>query len=359
MKNVLLIFSAAAMVLAACSKNEVVPATVAENVEISYNVAPRTKADAETYDAFSTSNVFASWAYYLPEGSTWAKNRKDAIPYFANSLISYNGKVWKNAEKSYYWPKTGSLTFFAYSLNSDNMSLVNDKAQSGFYLEDDDKAYGVTGVIDLVENPNTDLLVADVAMDKTGNTKIYDYDGVPTLFKHKLSKVIFTVKKAANYTDKSFTLKSIKFNNICRSTHYSQFTLNDEGNFAEYCKEGTNRTTLVYTDKEMNVETTDYVAVPDANVTNYIYVPQDFISVTEEGKIANIEVNYTVTMTMPGGKTVTEDCTAKVNLKKYFEKWEMGKRYTINLTFGLDEILWAPAVEDWTDGESAGIDIKA
>ena len=32
-----------------------------------------------------------------------------------------------------------------------------------------------------------------------------------------------------------------------------------------------------------------------------------------------------------------------------FDEWEMGKKYTINLTFTLDEILWDPAVEPWVD----------
>ena len=64
MKKLIVLFSAVAA-LAACSKNEVVPAVSGENVEISYKVAPRTKADPQ---AFDTKNVFASWAYYLPSG---------------------------------------------------------------------------------------------------------------------------------------------------------------------------------------------------------------------------------------------------------------------------------------------------
>lgn len=64
MKKLIVLFSAVAA-LAACSKNEVVPAVSGENVEISYKVAPRTKADPQTFD---THNVFASWAYYLPNG---------------------------------------------------------------------------------------------------------------------------------------------------------------------------------------------------------------------------------------------------------------------------------------------------
>lgn len=74
MKKLIVLFSAVAA-LAACSKNEVIPAVSGENVEISYKVAPRTKADAT--QAFDTTNVFASWAYYLPSGKSWNANHTD------------------------------------------------------------------------------------------------------------------------------------------------------------------------------------------------------------------------------------------------------------------------------------------
>lgn len=79
MKKLIVLFSAVAA-LAACSKNEVVPAVSGENVEISYKVAPRTKADAQTFD---TKNVFASWAYYLPNGKSWDANRTEAKEYIS------------------------------------------------------------------------------------------------------------------------------------------------------------------------------------------------------------------------------------------------------------------------------------
>lgn len=107
---------AAAAALAACAKNEVTPVLSQENTEIAYNVAPKTKADP---DAFPTTNVFASWAYYLPNGKNWDANSNNATEYIVNSTISHQttANVWKNADNTYYWPKEGKLTFFAYSLN--------------------------------------------------------------------------------------------------------------------------------------------------------------------------------------------------------------------------------------------------
>ena len=83
-------------------------------------------------------------------------------------------------------------------------------------------------------------------------------------------------------------------------------------------------------------------------------MPQDFKNVTED-KIATIEVKYTVTDKEGISKTYTK--TLKV--KDIFDSWKIGKRYTFNLMFSLNEINWAPAVGDWEDVENAnGYEIK-
>lgn len=82
-------------------------------------------------------------------------------------------------------------------------------------------------------------------------------------------------------------------------------------------------------------------------------MPQDFKNVTEAKNIATIEVKYTVTF-----KNGTSETYSKtLNVKDIFNSWEMGKRYTFNLIFSLDEIKWAPGVGDWED-ETKNIDIE-
>ena len=64
--NKIIWISAAVLSVAACAKNEVIPVNSGENQEITFNVAPKTKAGPQTQPGeFSTGNVFASWAYYL------------------------------------------------------------------------------------------------------------------------------------------------------------------------------------------------------------------------------------------------------------------------------------------------------
>lgn len=356
MKKLIVLFSAVAA-LAACSKNETVPAVSGENVEISYKVAPRTKADPQTFD---TDNVFASWAYYLPSGK-WDNNwdvRKDAKPYIGEehvgSTISYKGGVWKDQTTSYYWPKGGKLTFFAYSLNSKTLPDQN-YTDTFFYCENDENAYGITGSLNLDRHPNTDFLVADIATDKTTNESKYNFTGVPTLFKHRLSRIKFAVKKKADYANATITLNSITFNKLINAMTYTQFNKSGDG-FSEYMNtDRASRSPQEYTKTDFEVASTEFVSIPDNNEVRYIYIPQDFENVTDESKIATIEVKYTVKFK----NGISETCTKTLNVKEIFNSWEMGKRYTFNLIFSLDEINWAPAVGDWEDGNnSKDVEIK-
>lgn len=344
MKKLIVLLSAVAA-LAACSKNEVVPAVSGENVEISYKVAPRTKADPQTFD---THNVFASWAYYLPSGK-WDENRTNAKIYIGKegeegATISYGNNVWKDQDNSYYWPKEGNLTFFAYSLNSKSLTnkFGND---THFTCLNHESQYGIFGSLNLDIHPNTDFLVADIASDKTANENVYDFNGVPTLFKHKLSRVKFAVKKKSDYQGATITLNSITFKNLVNVMTYSQFWKDANNDIIQdyIATEGASRSNQEYTKTDFEVSSTAFVPVP--NEVRYIYIPQDFKGVTEPDKIATIEVKYTVTFK----DGISETYTKTLNVKDIFDRWEIGKRYTFNLIFSLDEINWAPAVGDWED----------
>lgn len=352
MKKLIVLFSAVAA-LAACSKNEVVPAVSGENVEISYKVAPRTKAGPQTFD---TKNVFASWAYYLPSGKNWDANHTEAKIYIGKegeegATISYGNNVWKDQDASYYWPKEGKLTFFAYSLNS---SSLTDKSgtDTHFTCLNHESQYGIFGSLNLDTHPNTDFLVADIASDQTANENKYNLTGVPTLFKHRLSRVKFAVRKKADYANTTITLNSIEFKKLCNGMTYSQFMKNDNGKFEEYILPSTSRKDQIYTTKDFEVASTAFVSVPEANEDHYIYIPQNFNDVTDADKIATIEVKYTVTFK----DGISETYTKTLNVKDIFDSWEMGKKYTFNLSFSLDEINWAPAVGDW-ENETKNIDV--
>lgn len=343
MKRVFLI-AAAVVALAACSKNEVLPSSSINN-EISFNVAPRTKAAPE---AFDTHNVFASWAYYLPKGSTWDARATGVTPqeYIVNSTISYQTatNTWKCADKTYYWPKDGgSLTFFAYSLNKGDLTLVTGptSSTSGFACAHDN---GINGAIDLVDNKNTDFMVAEIAKDKTANETAHSFNGVPTLFKHKLSKVACTVMKAANYENVKFELKKIEFLSVSHYGTYGQLPTE------RFAPSGT-KVTQVYTSATQEITST---ATAVSNEDVVIYIPQTFTDETSK-----IKVTYTITTTVEGATPVVQTVEREYPIKNQFDEWAMGKRYIFNLTFSLDEITWAPAVEPWENVTSGTtVDVK-
>ena len=345
--NKIIWISAAVLSVAACAKNEVIPVNSGENQEITFNVAPKTKAnETHGHENFEPGKVFASWAYYLPSGKNWNQNSGDAQEYISGATIVNNTNTegkWKCEGKSYYWPKNGSLTFFAYSLNKTNLNL--DGGHSGFGCG---ASTGIHGAIDLKANPNTDFLVAEIANDRTKNVNTHFTAGVPTLFRHKLSSIVFKVE-AGSYDRTSFKLKSIKFIKIGCYGSYSQVP----ESFSASPK--SSRYDAVYSENEEGQDITTTLTEVDKNsVKNWIFVPQRFDDETDE-----IEVVYETKTEVATEKFVTQTVTKTIKLKELFPTvkdpdtskdsggWEMGKKYTINLTFTLDEILWDPAVQDW------------
>ena len=130
---------------------------------------------------------FGTLAYYLPSGKNWNANKADATLYIPKSEVVHNNGNWEVKDKTYYWPKSGSLTFFAYSpfAHEDGTLLAVDKVSNtthddGIYIEN----------YDVHAHQATDFMVADIAMDKTANESNGGYTGVPIVFRHKLSQIV-------------------------------------------------------------------------------------------------------------------------------------------------------------------------
>lgn len=368
MKKVFLI-AAAVVALAACSKNEVLPSSSINN-EISFNVAPRTKAPASDPSAFGVNNHFISYAYFLTDDKKWPT---DSGSIYINGAevkstadAAARGRyVWK-AANSYYWPKSekSSLTFFAWSKNTNECVLAGDAKVSCHPL----KGIAFTDY-DVTSNKNVDLLVADVAANKHGNDTLYTYSGVPTLFRHKLSYVIFKVKTQKAYAGKEFALKSIKFVDLGSKASYDQKA--NEGTDPVYNTVGEWATPTAKAD-QVYFNTTDPVVFTNADfvleteatakdsVKQKYYLPQALSPVPTPGAgvPGSIEVVYTI-KTTEGTAVSTETVTRYISAKSMFPgDLKINKKYTCTLTFSLDEITWDPAVQDWENVPAADITIK-
>ena len=388
MKKYLFILAAAAA-LVACSKTELVPAVTNDaETEITYTVAPKVRADVKDFDKTWS---FISNAFYLAntdDGNnalTWASHA-GATPsqYIVDKTISYitDDAVWRSADnKKYYWPKAGKLTFFAYTNATETVAYDANTGKGVSSYKTFATSDIVTATVDatngvqytnfsVVDNQNVDLLVADIEADQTKNlTNDYGnfgetdkadrvdkrgsrYTGVPTLFKHKLSKVVFTATTKVDYgTEYKFTINSIKFNGLDVKGSYAQ------GVDAASCTGAWTSVapTAGTDDVQTYFESTDAFAVPNTTSVyevygstdgQYYYMPQTF----DENDTFTVDYNitYNVGNTTTTEKNIKQVCTLKPTTgTAILNAFEIGKKYTINLIFGLDEILWDPAVEEW------------
>lgn len=346
-------FFIAAMVSAAlisCTKNEPAPSMEAQQ-EITFMTAPLTKATA-----FDTNKKFISYAYLLTDGKEWATDASDADPYIVNKLIQYHEAVlgtsnakWAHATDVYYWPKDAgsSLTFFAWTDNT------ADPAGTGKAVAASNVTNGISFTnYDVTAINDRDIMVAKIAADKKANEGPMAgatwEKGVPTVFYHILSQMRLTIKLSSTYAGVGFNLKSVKILSAKKEGTYTQgidAALNPtEGTWTE----GTNSTEFPLFTGDMTVNQTTAMTVTPAESDYTILLPQTFDAA--DVNTEKVEIVYEVTTNY--GASVTETVTKTIDLNSIFGEWKAGKYYTLNITLGLDQILWDPAVEDWTEGSS-------
>ena len=347
-------FFIAAMVSAAlisCTKNEPAPSMEAQQ-EITFMTAPLTKATA-----FDTGKKFISYAYLLTDGKAWnATNASAAKPYIVNKLIQFHpanpgisNAKWAHATDVYYWPKDAgsSLTFFAWTDNT------ADPAGTGKAVAASNVTNGISFTnYDVTAINDRDIMVAKIAADKKANEGPMAgatwEKGVPTVFYHILSQMRLTIKLSSTYAGVGFNLKSVKILSAKKEGTYTQgidAALNPtEGTWTE----GTNSTEFPLFTGDMTVNQTTAMTVTPAESDYTILLPQTFDAADKATE--TVQIVYDVTTDY--GAVVTETVTKTIDLNTIFGKWEAGKYYTLNITLGLDQILWDPAVEDWTEGSS-------
>lgn len=323
MKKFLFIAAMASVALVSCVKNEVIPVNE-EGQEITYLTSPVTKAD------FGATNVFASWAFFTP--TDWATDKATAAVYddIGGVTISKNTSgEWKQNGKSHYWPKAGKLSFFAYSLNNNDLKNNSDAAMQGTFNCTAENGITVTGY-NVNTDKDVDFLVAQPIKDATRTTETYLTNGVPTVFEHKLAQVVFTIQTAADYsTTQTFKLNSITLNNLETTGNYTQL-----GTPSWSALSGEAATTTFSTDP---ITITNTVKTPAA--TQSFYLPQDF------NPDETVTISYTVT---PVGGTTPVTYSPEKKLSEIFTTgWAEGTIYTCAITVGLEEIKWNPSVAEW------------
>lgn len=357
MKKTLLFAVAASVALSGCVKND--PANggaVASDAKISFDapaVGAVTRAEyyGEIVGAYPKDESFKVWGWYHERDYTtfndatngWKNYMTDAS---GNPIaVSHNGEdpgSWVSAT-DYYWPKNGGkLTFAAYS-PADAVGTYTHVAEG---LQIADFTVAAAGA-------QYDLMYSDRSYNRTSSNNQYNgqasntYTGVDIVFHHALSSIVFKVGTTENYSaaDLDFKIKKIEIKGA-----YNQ------GTFNEGLTDGNNSKdrTPAWSGQ---TGTADYVAF-----TGSFNVPEDGTTRTEPTDAEDLillpqtfsdshDVVVEITYTMETAASGEIEHVKQFNLKDATNAatWEPNKRYTYQILFGVEKILFAPVVEDWTD----------
>lgn len=356
MKKVLLLAAAAGIVLSGCVKNEPAETFGASDAKITFEapaVGATTRAipgEIDNSAAYPVDEKFNVWGWYH-EGDytnfaalTNYMTQVDGKPI----TVAKEGKTWAPAT-DYFWPKTGKLTFAAYS-PADAAGTFTHTAQ-GLQIE----GFTVPAV-----SGQYDLMYSDRAYNRTSSTNQYPtddpdvsngYEGVDIVFHHALSSIVFKVGTAEDYStgaDIDFTIKSITIKNVYGAGDFNE-TLTDGTTTRTPAWKATGNADAQYVaftgDFAVPEDGTTYTepTLPDAEPTDLILLPQSF----ESNTAAVVEIAYTYETAASGEIAATETFILKNSTNA--KTWEPNKRYTYRILFGLDKITFAPIVENWED----------
>ena len=323
-----------ASLLVGCTK--VVPDNrIEQKSRIGFNTA-MTKAAV----GYPTTSKFISTAYTIASTGSWddAASRPNK-PIIDEEEVSYikEERYWSTS-KPHYWDANRKYTFFSYSPSSlkDKVDVSTDGVKiSNWDVEADD-------------TKDTEILVADIAKDKTKNESFSGYSGVPTNFRQKLSKLSFNMgisEYAANGT--KVTLLGIKIVDICTRGDYSK------GGYADdtwTVVEGSRKTGTTGTSVFTVFSGSKELSTKSVPVPSKLIIPQ---SLLQSGSYhPKLIVEYQIQVGEGKVETKTAECYFDINLRQ--ESWEKGMEYTYTIHIGVGQypIEFAGTVDAWSAGNS-------
>lgn len=345
MKKFFLLAAMVGVALTGCMKNEVyVPKC---ETPISFEVAnyvAQTRANgAFAYDSFGVN----AWSHDTDTGTVAFMMDDEDV-----SLI---GGKWTTTTP-YYWPIKGTVDFIAYYPTSVEPTI-------GYDYDGNDTYTYTNYTVEAYPN-GVDLMYADKAIRFSANTAAadngtdfgigsYGFDGVPTLFHHALAKINFVVKNyqpTHGHTTYEIVVDEIKLNTYNKG----KVTLTNDGTTTDASRGAWSVTDNVWTPDttggtvELKWEdpTNLTTAAEHAYDSRTEYVLPQVL--TDD---VTLSVKYTVTQYSDGAfvskKTYTP-AAIKVNTMG-LAKWEMNKNitYTITISVANNQILFAPAVQEW------------
>lgn len=328
MKKVICIASAA-LLLIGCVKNEPV-ATVEQGDLITFEapvVAPATKANGVGTVVYPAGDKFFLYGWYHATENGNFENK-----YIPGAVISkVDGQDYFAPSTSYYWPKSGYLSFFAYSPSA--LPAGGDGSLLPGTMGDE-KSMTLTYTVPSTPEKQADVLYSEWAMNKTAQsevTTVGPYNGVEIVFNHALSAVVFSFSGVENtYQINSVTLGGVQETAVLTSTPTST-AWDDLDNDVTY-----------------NVLSTSTTVSGTATTSAmFMLIPQELTS-------AKLTINYSLKNPsadewIPQVAKVIDLNTALDESDDAIDEWVMGTKYTYNVTFGAASIIkFAPSIKtEW------------
>lgn len=333
--NIICILAALALVASACAK--VVPDEPGTRSIIGFNTVC-TKAVTSKYP---TTVPFRSTAFSY--SGTWDANKSSTTPrYIDEELVKYNStySYWitydGDTEKAYSWPGGDTkLTFFSYSPETlkGTVSVTTD---------------GV-GISSWDVKTNTgDILIADIAQDKTKNESLAGYSGVPTLFKHKLSRIVFQFGLAEEASEKTqIKVTSIVLKGVYSSGAYSRGGYADD----QWSPSSLQSEWKLYENTGLKLSKGSLSSELPFNM-----IPQSLLAsgTTHPELVIGYDIS---TDDGTSWSSETASCFFDENLR--LESWEKGKKYTYKIYIGVGQypIKFTGGVTEWSNGDTSTITI--
>lgn len=340
MKKYFFIAAAALATLASCTQIEK-DQPQAQIAFKAYNVKPNTKAPIEgAYYDMSMPNFGVFAAYSTGDAATASD-----VTYIDNLEVKPNTEleIWEGTTPV-YWPLSGSLTFMAYTPKTGVTASFKSDATSKVMTISD---YALSTQADLMytkQSTATGLKANETDYKPAEGTNAQTTKGVDIVFNHSLAQVVVKAKTKEDYASKNTTFK---ITNVTISGQNTSGTLTVTGDNAAWALSGT-------TVAQKIEGLTDPFTVPYTDATTFTQVATPGTLVFPQS-LTTQTLNVTYTMTY---NNVTSEKTVNILLKDgSFDKFEMGKKYILDLTISADEIKYSPRIIDWVNGSEQKYDI--
>ena len=376
MKKVLFFALAAGVALAACTKNEVRPVEVDQEITFQAVVDKAATKAGTTFDnsvKYPTNRPFGTFAFFYTDENGYSKTAPKYIDNaeVSNPTLGTTGSAWTTNPK-YYWPKQGYLTFMSYSPYAELSEIVTcapaENAEAEIKIPN----------WDVDTHQKVDIMIADRVDNLKANGSNDGYTGVPTVFRHKLAQIVeFSVKTKYDFGNlksgapqagsKLFFLKKIELLNIVTNGSFSSGVKPSDTSIGKW-GDATSPATNSYTwyenaeatlaqgnTSEFNYNTAVALSSGPIASNGYLLVrPQSFAADDEK----MIKITYVIRSYASADVFSDETVVQSFNIHSATPSWDINKKYSFTITVDLNQIYWAPSVVDWEDGDSTGVGIN-